>query len=50
LKSDQKFIPNGDFKQEEFNIIASFSKTSRAAKELNATIASKFFYYFFFKL
>lgn len=34
------FIPSGS-QNREFNVVASVSKASRAAKELNATIASK---------
>ena len=38
----QTFIPVGSHGQvNEFNVIASVSKASRAAKQLNATIASK---------
>eukprot|EP01038_Epipyxis_sp_PR26KG_P009330 gene9330-12572_t len=40
LDSDKTFIPVGNQKQ-EFNIVASVSKASRAAKQLNSTIASK---------
>ena len=35
------FIPSGNNQASEFNIVASVSKASRAAKQLNATIASK---------
>lgn len=36
------FIPAGNHSQDrEFNVVASVSKAARAAKELNATIASK---------
>ena len=35
------FIPAGGNQNNEFNVVASVSKASRAAKELNATIASK---------
>lgn len=35
------FIPAGGSKNSEFNIVASVSKASRAAKQLNATIASR---------
>jgi hypothetical protein len=35
------FIPSSATSSAEFNIVASVSKASRAAKSLNATLASK---------
>ena len=36
-----KFIPSGDNKNNEFNVVASVSKAAREAKSLNARLASK---------
>jgi hypothetical protein len=41
LESRASFIPSGN-QNVEFNVIASVSKAARAAKDLNATIASKY--------
>jgi hypothetical protein len=35
------FIPSGSNQNNEFNVVASVSKASRAAKQLNASLASK---------
>jgi hypothetical protein len=37
-----KFIPSSSNKNQEFNVVASVSKASREAKNLNARLASKY--------